>query len=84
LRGAIPDISQRMLAQTLRELERDGLLTRETEAALPPRVTYALTPLGESFIEPLQALLSWGAKHKGRIEVIRRAYDAETDLKEAG
>jgi len=84
LRGAIPDISQRMLSQSLKELERDGLITRETQNTVPPRVDYTLTPLGESYIEPLQTLLSWGAKHQGRIDVIRRAYDAETTLKAAG
>ncbi len=84
LRGAIADISQRMLAQTLRELERDGLITRDMEPGVPPRVDYALTPLGESYIEPLQDLLSWGAKHQGRIDVIRRAYDSEAALKATG
>ena len=83
LRGAIPDISQRMLTQSLRELERDGLITRESQGGVPPRVDYALTPLGESYIEPLQAMMSWGAKHLGRIEVIRRAYDAETTVDKA-
>lgn len=83
LRGAIPDISQRMLAQTLRALERDGLLTRDMSPGVPPRVDYALTPLGESYIEPLQNLLSWGAKHQGRIDVIRRAYDSEVSVKAA-
>lgn len=83
LRGAIPDISQRMLSQTLRELERDGLITRETQGGVPPRVDYTLSPLGESYIDPLQSLLLWGAKHKGRIEVIRRAYDAEKFVKSA-
>lgn len=83
LRGAIPDISQRMLSQTLRELERDGLLTRESQGGVPPRVDYALTPLGESYIEPLQEMLMWGAKHKGRIEIIRRAYDSESSIKSA-
>jgi len=81
LRGAIPDISQRMLSQSLKELERDGLITRETQNTVPPRVDYTLTPLGESYIGPLQALLSWGAKYQGRIGVIRRAYDAERTLK---
>lgn len=81
LRGAIPDISQRMLSQTLRELERDGLLTRDVSPGVPPRVDYALTPLGETYIEPLQNMLSWGAKHKDRIEIIRRAYDAEVSDK---
>lgn len=84
LRGAVPDISQRMLSQTLRELERDGLITRDMEPGVPPRVDYALTPLGESYIEPLQGLLSWGAKHQSRIEVIRRAYDSELSMKAAG
>ena len=83
LRGAIPDISQRMLSQSLRELERDGLISRETQGGVPPRVDYTLTPLGESYIEPLQILLSWGAKHQGRIDVIRRAYDAEAAIKTA-
>lgn len=83
LRGAIPDISQRMLSQSLRELERDGLITRETQGGVPPRVDYALTPLGESFIAPLQGILNWGAKHQGRIDVIRRAYDAEVAIKAA-
>jgi len=84
LRGAIPDISQRMLSQTLRELERDGLLTRDMSPGVPPRVDYTLTPLGESFIEPLQNILNWAAKHQGRIDVIRRAYDEEASLKAAG
>ena len=84
LRGAIPDISQRMLAQTLRELERDGLISRDMTPGVPPRVDYTLSPLGESYIEPLQVLLSWGAKHQGRIDVIRRAYDSENAVKATG
>ena len=72
-----------MLSQTLRELERDGIISRETQGGVPPRVDYALTPLGESYIEPLQNLLSWGAKHQGRIDIIRRAYDAETAIETA-
>ncbi len=84
LRGAIPDISQRMLVQTLRELERDGLISREMRPGVPPRVDYALTPLGETYIGPLQDLLNWGAKHQDRIKVIRRAYDEETSVKATG
>jgi len=83
LRGAIPDISQRMLSKSLRELERDGLISRETQASVPPRVDYALTPLGESYIEPLQVMLSWGAKHQGRIDIIRKAYDMENTIQQA-
>lgn len=84
LRGAIPDISQRMLSQTLRELERDGLISRESHGVVPPRVDYELTPLGESYIEPLQTMMSWGAKHLGRIEGIRQVYDEENDAKQTG
>ena len=72
-----------MLSQTLRELERDGLIERHMQSTVPPRVDYSLTPLGESFIEPLQSMLSWGAKHQERILVIRRAYDAEKAVKTA-
>jgi len=84
LRGAIPDISQRMLSQTLRELERDGLIDRVMQPTVPPRVDYALTPLGDSFIEPLQSMLSWGAKNHRRIEIIRKAYDAEHAIPATG
>ena len=84
LRGAIPDISQRLISQTLRELERDGLIERHMQPTVPPRVDYSLTPLGESFIEPLQSMLSWGAKHQERIAIIRLAYDAEQSIKTAG
>jgi len=75
LRGAIPDISQRMLAQTLRELERDGLVSRDEKPGMPPRVEYALTPIGESYIEPLQAMMSWGARYKDRIETLRKSHE---------
>lgn len=84
LRGAIPDISQRMLSQTLRELERDGLIDREMQSTVPPRVDYTLTPLGESYIKPLQSMLDWGAKHQRRVEIIRQAYDAEHTVPATG
>ncbi len=83
LRGAIPDISQRMLAQSLRELQRDGLVSRQTQGGVPPRVDYDLTLLGESYIEPLQVMMSWGAKHIGQVERERTTYDLEADLKAA-
>ncbi len=84
LRGAIPDISQRMLTQTLRELERDGLVSRETQPSIPPRVDYTLTRLGESYISPLQGMMNWGSKHLGRIELLRRSYDAVNEVKAEG
>ena len=59
LEKVIPAISQRMLALTLRNLERDGLITRELFPEVPPRVEYELTGLGKSLLAPTQALLDW-------------------------
>ena len=58
-RQLIPDISQRMLTVTLRTLERDGLITREVFAVIPPRVEYELAPLGLSLLDQLQLLVGW-------------------------
>jgi DNA-binding HxlR family transcriptional regulator len=55
----VPDISKRMLTHTLRTLETDGFVHRDVEPTVPPRVTYSLTPLGESFTEPLLGLIEW-------------------------
>src|SRR5882757_7186891 len=63
LRRAIDGISQRMLTLTLRQLERDGLVSRTVHATVPPRVDYALTPLGESVLEPLNGLMCWAQAH---------------------
>ncbi len=59
LRRAIPDISQRMLTQTLRNLQSDGLVARRVFPTIPPAVEYSLTPLGRSLLEPLLALCKW-------------------------
>ena len=59
LRREVEGISQRMLALTLRNLERDGLITRELFPEVPPRVEYELTGLGKSLLAPTQALLDW-------------------------
>lgn len=60
---ALPDISKRMLTQTLRTLERDGLVDRDVQPTVPPQVTYSLTPLGESFAAPLLGLIDWAEAH---------------------
>ena len=75
LLGAIPDVSQRMLTQTLRRLERDGLVERTAQATVPPRVDYALTETGRTILPALQALLEWGASHRPQIEAARAAYN---------
>lgn len=71
LRRAVPDISQRMLTQTLRDLERDGLLSRTVFPTKPPSVEYALTSLGESLLVPLQALVRWADEHHAEILAAR-------------
>ena len=60
LRRRMPGITQRMLTQTLRELERDGVIRREAFAEMPPRVEYTMTPLGESLGPILDAMATWG------------------------
>lgn len=75
LRRAIDGISQRMLTLTLRQLERDGLVSRTVHATVPPRVDYALTPLGESVLEPIMALTRWAAQHGTDIAEARGHYD---------
>ena len=77
LKRAIPGISQRMLTVRLRELERDGILTRTHYPVIPPRVEYALTRLGESLLEPISALHGWAVDRGGEIDAARMAYDAQ-------
>jgi DNA-binding HxlR family transcriptional regulator len=74
LRQMIDDISQCMLARTLRGLEQDGLLSRSVYPTTPPRVEYALTPLGKSLLEPLQELVSWARRNERRVVDARRRY----------
>ena len=75
LRREIGDISQKMLAQTLRHLERDGFVLRTVTPASPPKVDYALTPLGADFLAPVCALAGWAERHVGQISKARQAYD---------
>ena len=74
LKAQIPDISQRMLAQTLRRLEQDGLVSRTVYPTIPPRVDYALTALGQSFLQPMQGLLLWAKQNHRRVRAARAAY----------
>jgi len=76
LRHAIGGISQRMLTLTLRNLERDGLVTRTVYPEIPPRVEYELTELGRTLTEPLDALWNWAAEHQNAVGSARRDYDA--------
>jgi DNA-binding HxlR family transcriptional regulator len=74
LKARIEDISQRMLAQTLRHLEQDGLLSRTVYPTNPPRVDYALTPLGKSLLEPVRELVRWAKQNHRRVADARRNY----------
>lgn len=76
LKRALPDISQRMLTLTLRNLERDGLISRKVTPTKPPRVDYRLSELGTSMLEPLYALSGWAANHREEIEQSRRLFEA--------
>ena len=75
LRREIGGISQRMLTLTLRNLERDGLVTRKAFATVPPRVDYSLTPLGRSLLEPVNALSDWALSHKDKLADAQRRFD---------
>jgi DNA-binding HxlR family transcriptional regulator len=74
VKAQIPDVSQRMLAQTLRRLEQDGLVSRTVYPSIPPRVDYALTELGESFMQPLNGLLAWAETHHEQVRDARQRY----------
>ncbi len=77
LRREIGDISQKMLTQTLRSLERDGLVRRKVYPQASPRVEYTLSSLGRTLIEPLQGLCQWSEKHLAELEAHRRVAAAK-------
>ena len=68
LQRSLPGISKKMLTQTLREMERDGLVTRQVFDVVPPRVEYSLTPLGIEFVEPIEMLYQWGKSHAAALD----------------
>ncbi len=84
LRRSIDGISQRMLTLTLRGLERDGLLTRTVTPTTPPRVDYALTRLGETLLEPVQALAQWAERNRTTIQAARDQFDREAPSRSSG
>lgn len=77
LKRGIGRISQRMLTLTLRGLERDGLVSRTVTPSNPPRVDYALTALGHSVREPVEALGQWAIAHVNEIEAAQQAFDKD-------
>jgi DNA-binding HxlR family transcriptional regulator len=77
LHRSIHGISQKMLTQTLRSLERDGLVNRTIYPSVPPRVEYKLTALGETLCEPVCAIVRWSEAHIGEVTTAQTIYDAQ-------
>ena len=75
----LPGITQKMLTQQLRHLQRFGLIDREQFAEIPPRVEYSLTSLGKTMFPLLEQITQWSKKHMHRLRVAAVAYDASRD-----
>ncbi|HZW15735.1 MAG TPA: helix-turn-helix domain-containing protein [Brevundimonas sp.] len=69
-------VSQKMLTQTLRQMERDGLVVRTVHPVIPPKVEYRLTDMGHSLSEAFCGVWTWAEAHLDRIEIARQAFDA--------
>lgn len=76
LQRQVPGISQRMLSLTLRQLQQDGLITRTAYAEVPPRVEYALTPLGRGLHQIVASLIGWAAEHHDEVRAHRAIHAA--------
>lgn len=81
LRRRVDGISDRMLSQTLTQLERDGIVVRSVRSAIPPHVEYALTPLGRDVAEPLATLVSTIEDQLGRVLQARTAYGEDASAR---
>ena len=79
LRRLVPDISQRMLTQTLHELQRDGYVNREVFPTKPPGVEYSLTELGRSMFEALNVLIQWADENHASVTAARRHFDSQKE-----
>ncbi len=79
LQRGLDGISQKMLTQTLRDLERDGLVSRTVFPEIPPHVEYELTALGRTLSEPIAVVRYWAEKHIGEVTVAQQIYDKRTE-----
>jgi DNA-binding HxlR family transcriptional regulator len=75
LRARVGSVAPKVLTQTLRALERDGVLTRTVYAQVPPRVEYRLTDLGHSLAAPIAAIQDWAESHVSQVLAARENYD---------
>ena len=80
LHKALKEVSSKVLTQTLRGMERDGLISRAVFSVIPPRVEYALTPMGRSLIVPLRELCHWAKAHVAERDRARKHFDSRLDL----
>ena len=80
LQRALGKISHKVLTQSLRGLERDGIIARRTFAVVPPRVEYSLTPLGQSLLEPLNLLCNWAQEHESEIVAAQASFDQSENM----
>lgn len=78
LKRRLGSISQKMLTATLRNLERDGMVSRTVAPTTPPQVEYALTAMGQDLARPIAALADWTITHADAIDTARAAYDGRT------
>ncbi|GAA1085473.1 hypothetical protein GCM10009605_24280 [Nocardiopsis composta] len=78
LEREIDGISRRMLTETLRRLERDGIIRRTVHPVVPPHVDYDLTPMGHGLVGAMTAFLAWAEDHVDAIDAARAAYDRRT------
>ncbi|MDQ1749011.1 MAG: hypothetical protein QOC94_3724 [Actinoplanes sp.] len=76
LRARVGGVAPKVLTQTLRALERDGILIRTIYAQVPPRVEYQLTDLGRSLAQPIAAIQDWAEGHVGSVLAARNSYDS--------
>ncbi len=75
LKRAIKGVSQKMLSQTLKSLERDGLVSRAAEPTVPVTVTYAITPLGRTLVDAMRSMVDWAQTRMPDVAAAQRAYD---------
>ncbi|MBT0668057.1 helix-turn-helix transcriptional regulator [Novosphingobium profundi] len=80
LRRRIEGVSQKMLSQTLRALERDGLVERHVVASVPVRVSYTISPLGGELLEALQAMIAWAQTRMDAVALAQESYDKRMAL----
>jgi len=77
LKRYLEGVSQKSLSMTLKRLERNGIITREVQSTNPPSVTYQLTALGHSLLQPLCAMYEWTCQNMGSVEKARSTYDLQ-------